>query len=158
MPAPKGVNLWLTDADYTHGHSQGSFHALNLAQHVGDDSKSVSANRALLEQEIGDRPIQWLNQVHGAEVVEVRSVQTPPDADAAFSSARGLGLGIMVADCVPIVLAAPAGEVVAVAHAGWRGLASGVIANLVKNMQQKPCWAYIGPAIGQLHYEVGEDV
>ena len=148
--------------------SSGVYAGFNLAQHVGDDAEQVSANRkALLHhyEPTGLRQIQWLEQVHGIDVVTADSVSacSVPTADAAWTDQPGLGLAVLTADCLPVVLAACDGSSIGIAHGGWRGLVRGVLVNLFEQMEQrKPAAngyrAWIGPAISVAAYEVGEDV
>ncbi len=107
-------------------------------------------------------PPIWLRQVHGTQVVDVAAIApgTLPEADAAFTTARGTVCAIMTADCLPVVLAASDGSVVGAAHAGWRGLCAGVIERTVAAMQVPGAslQAWLGPAIGPRVYEVGAEV
>ncbi len=126
---------------------------------------AVGANRARLRAFLPSDPV-WLSQVHGRDVVHVDADNapalraTPPTADAAVTRARGLVLTVRVADCLPVLLADRAGEVLAVAHAGWRGLAAGVLHAAVAAMDVAPhdVRAWLGPAIGKRMFEVGDDV
>lgn len=133
----------------------------NLGLHVGDDSGRVLANRLALFEAINKQTnrtltiIHWLNQIHSDKVVNVDEQLgiTPPDADAMISRQKGVGLAIMTADCVPIALFD--GRSVACVHAGWQGLASGIIANTIKELQHDtPIKAVIGVCIGQDSYEI----
>lgn len=144
------------------GCSAPPFDALNLADHVGDDPRAVAANRAWLQAQTGLREIQWLTQIHGSRCIEAnaRTLGRAPEADAAWTAQPGLALGILTADCVPVVIADREGVVVGVAHGGWRGLVGGVLEALVCALPvpaQRLC-AWIGPAIGPEAYEIGEDV
>ena len=136
---------------------------LNLATHVGDEAISVAANRAALSSILPAEP-RWLNQVHGTVVVHARAdtpVTNPPTADACIATEPGVVCAILTADCLPVLLCDPAGGVVGAAHAGWRGLAGGVLQNTVAAMRaagaDELC-AWLGPAIGPKKFEVGEDV
>jgi YfiH family protein len=142
------------------GHDR--YGGFNLATHVGDSAETVAINRHKLQELTGVSQIQWLEQVHGIEVVSADSASalTVPVADAAWTRSRGLGLAVLTADCLPVVIAAADDSVVAVVHAGWRGLLAGV---LERTYQQLPVTAggylaWIGPAISASAYEVGEDV
>ncbi|MEM7217905.1 MAG: peptidoglycan editing factor PgeF [Pseudomonadota bacterium] len=131
----------------------------NLGMHVGDDPQQVAARRSRLAAALGVTRIAWLNQVHGVECLEIGAPQEPPpDADAVWTRARGLALGILTADCVPVLLAG--GGCVAAAHAGWRGIAGGILPRLVRRLPAKPrdLRAFIGPAISGAVYQVGEEV
>jgi YfiH family protein len=144
------------------GFSQPPYHGFNLAAHVGDDPHAVQTNRQTLMAVTGLRQIQWLDQVHGTGVVKVdhESLASVPAADAAWTDLSGVGLAILTADCLPVVLAADDGSVVGVAHAGWRGLLGGVIERLLQAMPGGPgnYSAWVGPAISQPAYEVGEEI
>ena len=147
------------------GVSAPPFDSLNLGDHVGDDPQAVAHNRALFVRALGVRPV-WLHQVHGAHVVDA-SAHTdgpPPTADASWTSESGIACVIGVADCLPVLLAACNGGAVGAAHAGWRGLAAGVVeAALAAVCRAASCGpsdveVWLGPAIGPDHFEVGEDV
>lgn len=129
----------------------------NLADHVGDDPGHVAANREILAQALGAMPIQWLEQVHGVRAVEAGR-ETLPRADAAWTAAPGQVVAVLTADCLPVVLADRAGQVIAIAHGGWRGLVNGILAETVSAMSVQPEFAWLGPAIGADVYEVGEEV
>jgi hypothetical protein len=120
-PAPAHVAAVFTTRQG--GVSPAPWHSFNLGDHVGDDAARVAANRALLQQAVGRRPV-FLRQVHGNDVLEL-SAEMPNglDADACVVAGPGLAATIMVADCLPLLLADEHGLVVAAAHAGWRGLA-----------------------------------
>lgn len=142
------------------GVSQGPWYSLNLGEHCGDDDASVSANRERLRSQLPSEPI-WLRQVHGTRVfVPGDNDADLPEADAAVTSNPEQVLAILTADCLPILLCDELGRRVGAAHAGWRGLCDGVIEATVKAMQVSPerLIAWLGPAIGQDAYEVGEDV
>ncbi|TNF89925.1 MAG: peptidoglycan editing factor PgeF, partial [Gammaproteobacteria bacterium] len=129
----------------------------NLADHVGDDPADVAANRSILSRSLGPLPIQWLEQVHGVRVVEA-GLEAVPQADAVWTADRGQVLAVLTADCLPVVLADRAGDAVAIAHGGWRGLVAGILAETVRAMPVRPEIAWLGPAIGADVYEVGEEV
>ena len=142
------------------GVSSAPWDSLNLGTHVGDDPSHVAQNRARVRSHLPAEPL-WLTQVHGTRVVEPGpGVTADTEADAAVTRAAGEVLAIMTADCLPVLLADDRGEVIGIAHAGWRGLADGVIENTVRAMAVPPVrmLAYLGPAIGPDAYEVGEDV
>ncbi|HLR30216.1 MAG TPA: peptidoglycan editing factor PgeF [Paenalcaligenes sp.] len=147
------------------GHSQGPWASWNLGAHCGDDSRAVRDNRAQL-QSLLPGSVHWLRQVHGTEVVELkknmRPTPMPITADAAFTRDTGCVLAVLTADCLPIVITDIHARVLGIAHAGWRGLAQGVLQQLAAHMQRYTAaqqWqAWIGPAIRQPHFEVGEDV
>jgi hypothetical protein len=143
------------------GASKGPYAALNLAAHVGDDPGSVSENRRRLREAAGlpGKPL-WLEQVHGCDVVLHEGDIGVPRADAAVARAPGRVCAVMTADCLPIVLADRAGTRVAVAHAGWRGLAGGVIEATVAAIggDAAELVAWLGPAISEAAFEVGPEV
>lgn len=135
---------------------------LNLGANCGDDPARVAANRARLAGHVG-LPVRWLQQVHGAGVVAAG--RDSPDgvrADAQLTCEAGVALGILVADCLPVLLADRAGSIVGAAHAGWRGLAAGVLENTVAAMRtRRPAAelvAWLGPCIGPGAFEVGTEV
>ena len=141
------------------GVSQAPYDSLNLADHVGDQAECVAENRRRLAEALPDDVLCWLNQVHGVSAVEA----TPglvPDADAHWTAARNLPLAVLTADCLPVVLMATDASCVGIAHAGWRGLASGVLESLLAAMPAKPAsmTAWLGPAISAAAYEVGPEV
>ncbi|MBQ5947608.1 peptidoglycan editing factor PgeF [Massilia sp. ST3] len=136
---------------------------LNLGLHVGDDPEAVRANRALLQKVLPGRPA-WISQVHGAEVVDAATVgpdQPVRVGDASIASAPGVVCAILTADCLPVLFADLDGKVVGAAHAGWRGLAGGVLGATVAAMRKAGAGeitAWMGPAIGATAFEVGPDV
>lgn len=140
------------------GHSFGAYAGFNLGLHVGDDVAAVEQNRLELMHHVG-RPLLWLNQVHGVEVADQFDPHTPT-ADAAIATSTEYACVVMTADCLPILLCDKAGTCVAAAHAGWRGLASGIIERTVEKMPARPAQlsAWLGPAISQAHFEVGAEV
>lgn len=146
------------------GVSAGPWASLNLALHVGDDPQAVLENRRRLAAALPSEPF-WLEQVHGTAVADADTAAAtpPPRADAAVTMQPGRVLAIMTADCVPVVMADTQGRVLGVAHAGWRGLAAGVLeatlAALRARLPDAGSWrAWIGPCIGQARFEVGDDV
>ncbi len=165
-PAPDGVK-----AIFTHrrgGYSEAPFVGANLGLHVGDRESDVQLNRALLLEQfrLPSKPA-WMTQIHSGRVLEV-SHQSPSHksieesavtrADGAYTKEPGLVLAMMVADCLPILLVDDSGREIAVLHAGWRGLADSVIYNGVKCFSRPVTYAWIGPAIGPCHFEVGHQV
>ncbi|HVN98779.1 MAG TPA: peptidoglycan editing factor PgeF [Steroidobacteraceae bacterium] len=148
----------------TGGSSAAPYASLNLGDHVGDDPAAVERNRSQLRAvlRLPSEPL-WLQQVHGTGVLEAdapgaagRAVQ----ADAAVTRQAGRVLAILVADCMPVLFASADGTVLAAAHAGWRGLCGGVLESTVHAMRVEPrgLHAWLGPAIGVRHFEVGEEV
>ena len=159
-PVPQGVCSLMTTRQG--GVSREPFASFNLGDHVGDDPQCVQANRAQLSALLKTAPV-WLNQVHGTQVVDAASAKPsdlPPAADASFSRQPGVGCVIMTADCLPVLFCDEAVQVVAAAHAGWRGLLAGVLEATVAAMGVAPptVMAYLGPAIGPQAFEVGEEV
>lgn len=159
-PAPGNVRSLITTREG--GVSRTPFDGFNLATHVGDDAEAVASNRALLTRRCGAQPV-WLEQVHGTGVVELDKSSVAaavPVADAAVSRSPGLACAVLTADCLPVLLCDRAGTVVAAAHAGWRGLAAGVLEQTVERMHVKPrdLLAWLGPAIGPQAFEVGDEV
>ncbi|MGH8274832.1 MAG: peptidoglycan editing factor PgeF [Gammaproteobacteria bacterium] len=145
------------------GVSRGSWASLNLAMHVGDDPALVADNRRRLAAaaKLPTEP-RWLHQVHGKRVVrfDAAGTEETPTADAAVTCAAGVVLAVLTADCLPVLLAACDGSAVGVVHVGWRGLGAGVIEAALAAMPASPgrVSAWLGPAIGAAHYEVGEEV
>ena len=162
------------------GVSRGSYASLNLSARVGDDEARVARNRRILSEML-DLPAEplWLRQVHGTNVLDLdgadsraatphpeqrssgpTSPSQPLVADGAFTSRSGQPCVVLTADCLPVLLCDTSGSRVAAAHAGWRGLAGGVLESTVRCMGVDPgqLLAWIGPGIGQEAYEVGEDV
>lgn len=133
----------------------------NLATHTGEPPDAVAIRRAALEAEWGIR-IQWLQQVHGSHVQVLPAAQATPQADASTTRSPGLACAVMVADCLPVLMALESGQAVAAAHAGWRGLAAGVLEasleSLVGNLGRQTVVAWLGPCIGAGDFEVGPEV
>lgn len=144
----------------TGGVSNGRYASLNLGLETGDGEALVERNRALVSEALGVEDVAAVRQVHGTRLVEVEDVSgSVPDADGLTTSARRVPLAVMVADCVPLALASDLDGAVCAAHVGWRGLASGMVPNAVKNFSDPTrIVAAIGPSIGPCHYEVGPEV
>ncbi len=163
--APKNIRAFSTVryGGYSNTPYQGDVsgkNGLNFGMHVGDDPGKVRKNRALLKKVLPSEPV-WLNQVHGTTVVDAENVTGLPDADASFTRKPRVVSVIMTADCLPVLLCDRKGTVIAAAHAGWRGLAGGVLGNTVDALRQgsdSEIMAWLGPAIGPEAFEVGEDV
>ena len=132
---------------------------MNLGLRVGDDPDIVETNRRLLKMFLPVEP-KWLNQVHGTRAVNAESIADPVEADASVATSPGCVSVVMVADCLPILITDRIGSIVAVAHAGWRGLAAGIIENTIRAIEARPenLLAYLGPAIGPSAFEVGDEV
>jgi YfiH family protein len=143
------------------GVSSGAYARFNLGLRSGDAVDAVVANRAALVPALGlpDRPL-WLRQVHGTQVAGSLPIQAgdEPEADAAVARGPGRVLAILTADCLPVLFASADGETIGAAHAGWRGLAAGVLERTVEHMAAADVQAWLGPAIGMASYEVGEEV
>lgn len=166
-PAPAGVRAVITTR--AGGVSDGAYGSppagggMNLGLKSGDALEKVQANRARLLSSLPAEP-RWLQQVHGAAVASIDSDGELAAADAAVSLTAGRVCVVSIADCLPVLFADAAGRAVGVAHAGWRGLAAGVIQNTAAeirsrlNDQRAELIAYLGPAIGPRHFEVGAEV
>jgi len=144
-------------APYDDGKGGGG---LNLGTHVGDQVQDVEANRSLLRQLLPASPI-WLSQVHGTKVVDAADAVSGTEADGIVATQPGQVCAIMTADCLPVLFCDAAGKVVGAAHAGWRGLAGGVLENTVAKMRAagaEEIIAWLGPAIGPTRFEVGGEV
>lgn len=148
------------------GVSAAPFDSLNLSASGGDDAATVAENRRLFAAAVGATP-RWLSQVHGTRVVRLSSAGSdggPLEADAAITTDAGVACAVMVADCLPVLFCAADGRAVGAAHAGWRGLASGVLENTVAALRQaagcaaEDIVAWLGPCIGPRQFEVGADV
>lgn len=163
-PAPRNIKaLFTTCKGGINRDSYSIYGGFNLGDHVGDDPNVVQKNRAQLYQYLPQEP-RWLTQVHKNRPVWVDTISSDgrPEGDAAISRHNGVVCAILVADCLPVFLCDEAGSVVAIAHAGWRGLASGIIENTIQEMRQhsksKQIIAWLGPAIGPQYFEVGKEV
>ena len=182
-PAPRNVHAVCTTRNG--GYSKTPFDTMNLGDHVGDDPADVARNRSKLQQTIRASPI-FLSQIHGVEVAPL-SLATPhgTPADACLTRQPGVACTIMVADCLPVLFTNVQGTVIAAAHAGWRGLAAGVLEASLKSMYQgnqplvpsrtaqiaiemvanEPAWklradtlVWLGPCIGAAAFEVGAEM
>jgi len=156
-PAPPRVRALITTR--AGGVSRGAYAGLNLGLGSGDAAEAVVRNRASLRQWLPAEPL-WLRQVHGTTVAEADGMQGSPEADAAVARRPGTVCAALSADCLPLLMCDEEGTVVAVAHAGWRGLCSGVIEQTLRAMDRQPqaLLAYLGPAIGPAAYEVGAEL
>lgn len=163
-PAPPGV-VAFTTTRHGAGVSQAPFDHFNLGARCGDDAEAVATNRRQLIEgfSLPSSP-NWLKQVHGTQALRIGqagdAADEEPEADAAVTSMPDTVLAILTADCLPVVFAAADGSEVGIAHAGWRGLAAGVIENTVAAMRTSPdaLVAWLGPAAGPQVYEIGEEV
>lgn len=156
-PAPANVSALVTTR--AGGMSRGPYASMNLAAHVGDDPAAVAENRRRLRERLPAEP-HWLNQVHGSCVVDAASAAPGGEADAAVAGSKGVVCAVLTADCLPVLLCNDAGTAVCAAHAGWRGLAGGVVEAAVRAMGVPPVrlMAWLGPAIGPQAFEVGDEV
>jgi YfiH family protein len=158
-PAPPGVTAFTT-LRHGAGVSAPPFDSFNLGTRCGDAAEDVASNRAELSRRFGlPSPPRWLRQVHGTTVATEPGTDEP-EADAAVTRTPGTVLAILTADCLPVVFASDDGGEVAVAHAGWRGLAGGVLEATLAAMHASPehIVAWLGPMAGPGAYEVGEEV
>ncbi|MBC7945545.1 MAG: peptidoglycan editing factor PgeF [Burkholderiales bacterium] len=175
-PAPPNVRSLITTR--RGGVSAGPYHSLNLGAHVDDQWQPVEENRKRLRCHLPADPF-WLSQQHGTVVVDADAASSAqnslrgavtgaergfdwarPLADASVAHRANVVCAVLTADCLPVLLCDRSGSCVAAAHAGWRGLAAGVVEKTVQAMQVQPSKliAYLGPAIGPRKFEVGEDV
>lgn len=158
---PPGVRAAFTTR--VGGVSAAPWDSFNVATHVGDDAAHVAANRARLRELLGlAAEPAWLNQVHGVAVSDLDTGvgATPATADAAITSRAGAACVVMVADCLPVLFTTHDGSRIGAAHAGWRGLASGVLEQAVKALQVQGAElrAWLGPCISRENFEVGAEV
>lgn len=161
-PLPNGVRAAFTTR--LGGVSRAPWESLNLGAHVGDDPSHVAANRARVREllRLPGEPA-WLEQVHGTTVANAdtpAAAGSPVIADAAVATRHDVACVIMVADCLPVLFASRDGSRIGAAHAGWRGLAAGVLEKTVAalGVPGGELSAWLGPAISQAHFEVGEEV
>ena len=158
---PSNVKLLSTQRFTEGGKSTNNFENFNLALHVNDDPDRVLENRKILKNlyNLPSKP-QWIKQVHSSKCVDAASIVSIIEADASFTSQAGVVCAIMTADCLPVFVSKKDGSMVGIAHAGWRGLISGVIENLIKsfNSDGDNLLVHLGPAISKRYFEVGEEV
>ena len=155
--APSNVRTLVTTR--RGGVSEPPYDSLNVGIAVGDHPEAVAENRARRTALLPGAP-RWLRQVHGNAVAEADDVTVPVEADGAFTRTPGVVCVVQMADCMPVLFAADDGSVVAAAHAGWRGLASGILENTIGalNIEPRRLHAWLGPAIGPARFEVGDEV
>jgi YfiH family protein len=161
-PVPKSVHGFTT-LRHGAGVSKPPFDRFNLGLRSGDEESAVERNRLQLAEYANlPSPPRWLRQVHGVEVArfDAGSAAIEPEADAAVTSTPGVVLAILTADCLPVLLAAKDGREIGAAHAGWRGLAGGVLETTIARMHTPPerLVAWLGPAAGPQKYEIGVEV
>lgn len=157
-PAPQRVQACST---LRHGGvSTASWDSLNLGAHVGDAETHVLQNRQYLRDKLLPAVPQWLNQVHGQDVVRLPAEDAIPNADAAITRETDVVCAVMTADCLPVLFCSFDGSEVAAAHAGWRGLCNGVLEQTLQQFQSpaSEIHVWLGPAIGPEAFEVGAEV
>ena len=156
-PAPARVRALVTTR--AGGVSEGAHASLNLGTNTDDDPANVARNRAIVSTYLSAEP-KWLRQVHGTKVVEAERIEAGVEADGAVAHTRGQVLAVLTADCLPVLFCDRDAQAIGIAHAGWRGLAAGVIENTVRTMRVNAgeIVAYLGPGIGPAVYEVGAEV
>ncbi|MEM9057552.1 MAG: peptidoglycan editing factor PgeF [Pseudomonadota bacterium] len=158
-PAPATVGA--VSSTREGGVSEACWASLNLGAHVGDDTARVAENRRRFAAAaaLPAEPV-WLDQVHGVTVVDAAVADGPEQGDAAVATRGGVVCAVMTADCLPVLLCDRAGTCVAAVHAGWRGLADGVIEASLGALPVEPAalLAWLGPAIGPTAFEVGDEV
>lgn len=158
-PAPANVHAFTTTRKG--GVSKPPYTHLNLATHVNDNEADVATNRALLYKQFSlpCEPV-WLNQVHGIKVIRAGFYLTPPTADASYTTQQNCVCAVLTADCLPLLICNQQGTQVAAIHAGWRGLAAGIIEQTLASFAQAKdeLLVWLGPAISQQAFEVGNEV
>lgn len=156
-PAPAHVHAFTTTREG--GVSQSSYVSFNLAMHVNDDPQAVAENRARLQTQLPSTPC-WLKQEHTTLIVEAQAYPEPPLADASYSREANRVCVVMTADCLPILVCDRAGTIVSAIHAGWRGLAAGILPITLDKLGIPPedTLVWLGPAIGPLAFELRDDV
>ena len=158
---PSNVNLLSSQRFIDGGRSTGNFENFNLALHVNDSQDNVLENRKILRDRF-DLPSEpaWINQTHSSICIDASITNTITEADASYTSKAGVVSAIMTADCLPVFVSNKNGTMVGIAHAGWRGLISGVIENLISsfNSDGDNLVVHLGPAISKNSFEVGDEV
>ena len=156
-PAPENIHAATTLR--TGGVSTGTYQSLNLASHVGDSQESVNRNRGIIKKmlHLPSEPV-WLNQIHSNVAVEAVPDSFLMQADASYTSRSGIICAVMTADCLPLLICSTDGVEIAAIHAGWRGLANGVIDQAFNLLKNKDVLVWLGPAIGPERFEVGAEV
>lgn len=164
-PAPKNVHAFTTTRSggisvYPYHGKDKNDGGLNIASHVGDDSQAVLENRRILRKYLPNDPL-WLTQVHGIKVVNVAKEKDYVEADASFANQPKQVCLVQTADCLPILFCDTKGQLVAATHAGWKGLAIGVVEATIQTLREQGAqeiMAWLGPGIGPNAFEVGDDV
>ena len=158
-PAATNVKAYTTTRPG--GISTGAYQGLNLGDHVNDVKEHVDENRKRLQDRLSI-PAQpkWLNQIHSVNIVDASKVSEPVDADGSYTTSPRCVCAVLTADCLPVFISDSKGTIVGVFHAGWRGLANGILRNAVKTMamHSPELVAALGPAISQAAFEVGAEV
>ena len=158
---PKNVKFVSTPRYIKGGRSKENFENFNLALHVNDLKANVLENRKILKKHYElPSEIVWLKQTHSSICVDADKINEIIEADASFTSKQGVVCGILTADCLPVFVSRIDGSKVGIAHAGWRGLLSGVIENLIKSFESngEDITVHLGPAISMYSFEVGKEV
>lgn len=155
-PAPRNVRACVTTR--SGGVSSAPYESFNLGDHVGDEPQAVASNRQRLQHMLGCEPA-WMSQVHSNVTVEASPVDCPT-ADGCWTATPGIACAVLTADCLPVLFCDRDGARVAAAHAGWRGLAAGMLEATIEAMQASggELLAWLGPAIGSTAFEVGPEV
>ena len=158
---PKNVNFLSSERYLDGGKSRGNFENFNLALHVNDKRENVLENRSILKDYYGipSNPI-WINQTHSSICVDASSIKKIVEADASFTINPGVVCAVLTADCLPVFVCKKDGSMVGIAHAGWKGLISGVIESLIESFQCNGAdlFAHLGPAISKNYFEVGSEI
>ena len=158
---PKNVNFLSTERYVDGGESLENFKNFNLALHVNDRKESVLKNRSIMKDYYGlpSDPV-WINQTHSPICVDASSTKRIVEADASFTINPGVVCAILTADCLPVFVSKKDGSMVGIAHAGWKGLVSGVIENLIESFHCNggDLVVHLGPAISKNFFEVGVEI
>ena len=158
---PKNVNFLSTERCLDGGKSIGNFENFNLALHVNDKRENVLENRSILKDYYGipSNPV-WINQTHSSICVDASSIKKIVEADASFTINPGVVCAVLTADCLPVFVCKKDGSMVGIAHAGWKGLISGVIESLIESFQCNGAdlVVHLGPAISKNYFEVGIEI
>lgn len=158
-PRPPQVKVCISTRQQ--GLSEAGYWSANLADHVGDCPEAVATNRRAFEACVGV-PVTWLKQVHSKHIVEILDglPNTVPEADGSITSLSHRACAVLTADCLPVLICDKQAQCVAAVHAGWRGLAAGILSAAVQAFAYpvEELSVYLGPAISQLHFEVGEEL
>ena len=158
---PKNVNFLSTKRYIDRGRGTEDFENFNLALHVNDKRERVLENRSILKDYYGipSNPI-WINQTHSSICVDASSTKRIAEADASFTVNTGVVCAVLTADCLPVFVCKKDGSMVGIAHAGWKGLISGVIESLIESFQCNGAdlVAHLGPAISKNYFEVGIEI